>query len=97
MRAVVLEIREKKAAVMTLEGNVILVDDKGYVIGQEIDVRADEIATPGFSERFLRYIPAVAAAAETSPFTVVPYSPIENGWRGTMLSSVALMLSATAI
>lgn len=63
MRAVVLEIREKKAAVMTLEGNVILVDDKGYVIGQEIDVRADEIATPGFSERFLRYIPAVAAAA----------------------------------
>ncbi len=56
MKAVVLEKREKKAAVMTKDGRVIRIKDAGYTVGQEIYVQAT------VSKRLIRYIPAAVAA-----------------------------------
>lgn len=62
MKAVVLEIRDKKAAVMTSDGNVTLIDNADYIIGQEITVRAGDTKIVRITERIGRYIPAAAAA-----------------------------------
>ncbi len=59
MEAVVLEIREKKAAVMTKDGRVIRVKDKGYEVGQNISLSS------GISQMrsYRRLVPYAAAAA----------------------------------
>ena len=62
MKAVVLEIRDKKAAVMTSDGNVTLIDNADYIVGQEITVRAGDTKIVRITERIGRYIPAAAAA-----------------------------------
>ncbi len=56
MKAVVLEKRDKKAAVMTKDGRVIRIKDAGYTVGQEIYIQA------AASKRLIRYIPAAVAA-----------------------------------
>lgn len=59
MEAVVLEIREKKAAVMTKDGRVIRVKDKGYEVGQNISLSS----SISQMRSYRRLVPYAAAAA----------------------------------
>lgn len=57
MKAVVLDISDNEATVMTKSGDIIGVRDESYDIGQEITVKG----SPG--SNIVRFIPAIAAAA----------------------------------
>lgn len=57
MKAVVLDISDGEATVMTKSGDIIGVRDESYDIGQEITVKG----SPG--SNIVRFIPAIAAAA----------------------------------
>lgn len=57
MKAVVLDITDGEATVMTKSGDIIGVRDESYEIGQEIMVRRN------LGSNIIRFLPAVAAAA----------------------------------
>ncbi len=60
MKAVVLEISEKEATVMTRDGDIIGIRNKNYDIGQEININR---TSAGISTKVYRFAPIAAAAA----------------------------------
>ena len=63
MKAVVLEIRNKKAAVLTHGGQILKVCNKDYLVGQEIYVRETSEKVVDFARNASRWMPAAVAAA----------------------------------
>ena len=63
MKAVVLDITDGEATVMTKDGDIIGVSDKCYDLGQEITIEDISEKTISFTEKISRFMPAVAAAA----------------------------------
>lgn len=61
-KAVILDITDGEATVMTKEGDIIGVKDQNYDIGQEIEIEIKTKASPAFSTRIKRFMPAMAAA-----------------------------------
>jgi hypothetical protein len=63
MKAVVLDITDGEATVMTKAGDIIGVSNRNYDIGQEImvDDKADRVIS--FASKITRFMPAIAAAA----------------------------------
>ena len=61
MKAVVLDITDGEATVMTKAGDIIGVNNRSYDIGQEImiDDKADRVIS--FASKITRFIPAIAA------------------------------------
>ena len=56
-----MEIKGKQAAVLRMDGTFERVSDKGYHIGDTIDVRSDSSKIVAFSNRATRFIAAAAA------------------------------------
>ena len=63
MKAVVLEIRDKKAAVLTHGGQIIKVSNKDYMVGQEVNIREASEKVVDFAKNAGKWMPAAAAAA----------------------------------
>ena len=63
MKAVVLEIRKNKAAVLTHGGQILKVCNKDYLVGQEITIRNSSEKVVDFARSASRWMPAAAAAA----------------------------------
>ena len=60
MKAVVLDITGKEATVMTREGDILGISNKGYDIGQEIDIK---VSGSKFAVKVYRYAPVLSAVA----------------------------------
>lgn len=60
MKAVVLEISENEATVMTHDGDIIGIRNKNYDIGQEINIKR---ASATLSAKIYKFTPIIAAAA----------------------------------
>ena len=60
MKAVVLEISENEATVMTHDGDIIGIRNKNYDIGQEINIKR---ASAALSAKIYKFTPIIAAAA----------------------------------
>ena len=63
MKAVVLDITDGEATVMTKAGDIIGVSDRSYDIGQEIMIYDKAEKTVLFAGKISRFMPAIAAAA----------------------------------
>ena len=62
MKALVLEIREDKAAILTSEGQIIKVNDKQYRVGQEITIKGPGEMIVDITRYLRRWGTAIAAA-----------------------------------
>lgn len=51
MKAVVMELRDGQAAILTADGSFEIVQDQGYSIGQTIQVEADEYLTESYRQK----------------------------------------------
>ena len=63
MKAVVLDVTDGEATLMTGDGDIIGIADKGYDIGQEITIEDNKRSTLPFTAKIYRFMPAIAAAA----------------------------------
>ncbi|MCR5686535.1 MAG: hypothetical protein K6G58_00680 [Lachnospiraceae bacterium] len=63
MKAVVLEIRDKKAAILTHGGQIIKVSNKDYLVGQEISIMESSERIVDMARSAARWMPAAVAAA----------------------------------
>ena len=63
MKAVVLEIRDKKAAVLTHGGQILKVSNKHYMVGQEVNIKEASEKVVDMARNAGRWMPAAAAAA----------------------------------
>lgn len=51
MKAVVMELRDGQAAILTVDGSFEIVQDQGYSIGQTIQIEADEYLTESYRQK----------------------------------------------
>ncbi len=63
MQAVVLDITDGEATVMTKNGDIIGVDDLNYEIGQEIEIEEKPVSSDIFKKKMKKRISALSAAA----------------------------------
>lgn len=63
MKAVVLEIRNKKAAVLTTGGQIIKVNNNNYMVGQEVNVMDASERIVDMARTASKWMPAAVAAA----------------------------------